>query len=231
MKIEIKKDYRDNKELRDSFNVLAEKVFGLSFEVWYQNGYWKDNYNPYSMIVDGKVVANDNVLEFYPKFGFRIETEYQYSKEISNSEPETVVKVPMNNKQDWDKLKYVIDNSQAFYGFDMVDNSDLDMFYLSQFMKDCVYYVKEIDAYIVAEIDDGEVLIYDIFANKKVDIEDVIRSFGSNVKKAVLGFTPDNKETFDCNVLHEEDTTLFVKGDVFNNFEEMHLMFTPISHA
>ena len=55
------KDYRDNKELRDSFNELAEKVFGLNFENWYQNGFWKDNYNPYSIVVDGKVVANISV--------------------------------------------------------------------------------------------------------------------------------------------------------------------------
>src|SRR5574344_952706 len=61
MSIEIRKNYRDDKQLRDSFNELSEKTFGLSFENWYQNGYWKDNYNPYSVIVDGKVVANVSV--------------------------------------------------------------------------------------------------------------------------------------------------------------------------
>lgn len=59
--MQLVKDYRDHKELRDSFNELAEKVFGLNFENWYQNGFWKDNYNPYSIVVDGKVVANVSV--------------------------------------------------------------------------------------------------------------------------------------------------------------------------
>ena len=36
---EIVKHYRDNKALRDSFNALAEKTFGLNFEGWYQNGF------------------------------------------------------------------------------------------------------------------------------------------------------------------------------------------------
>ena len=57
----IEKNYRDNAALRESFNKLAEKVFGLSFENWYQNGFWKDNYIPYSAVIDGEVVANVSV--------------------------------------------------------------------------------------------------------------------------------------------------------------------------
>ena len=59
--MEIKHNYRDDEKLRNSFNELAGKVFGLSFEGWYQNGFWKDNYAPYSVIQDGKVVANVSV--------------------------------------------------------------------------------------------------------------------------------------------------------------------------
>ena len=57
----IEINYRDNDALRASFNELAGKVFGLSFENWYQNGFWKDNYIPYSVVIDGKVVANVSV--------------------------------------------------------------------------------------------------------------------------------------------------------------------------
>ena len=59
--MEIRHAYRDSKELRDSFNELADKVFGLNFEGWYQNGFWKDAYDPYSVIEDGKVVSNISV--------------------------------------------------------------------------------------------------------------------------------------------------------------------------
>ena len=57
----IEKNYRENDALRKSFNNLAEQIFGLTFENWYQNGFWKDDYIPYSVIVDGKVVANVSV--------------------------------------------------------------------------------------------------------------------------------------------------------------------------
>lgn len=55
------KDYRDNEELRKSFNQLATNTFGIEFESWYQNGYWTEKYRPYSYIVNGKVVANVSV--------------------------------------------------------------------------------------------------------------------------------------------------------------------------
>lgn len=59
--IEVIKNYRNNDALRRSFNELAGKTFGLNFEDWYQNGFWGDNYNPYSVVKDGKVVANVSV--------------------------------------------------------------------------------------------------------------------------------------------------------------------------
>ncbi len=57
----IVKDYRNDDKLRQSFNELAGNVFGLNFEYWYQSGFWGDNYNPYSIVMDDKVVANVSV--------------------------------------------------------------------------------------------------------------------------------------------------------------------------
>ena len=56
--MEILKHYRENASLRCSFNALAEATFGLNFENWYQMGYWTDNYDPHSIWLDGKIVAN-----------------------------------------------------------------------------------------------------------------------------------------------------------------------------
>ena len=57
----LEKNYRNNDTLRKSFNELAQKTFGFDFEDWYQNGFWGDNYNPYSIVIDGKVVSNVSV--------------------------------------------------------------------------------------------------------------------------------------------------------------------------
>lgn len=289
LKIEILKNYREDKALRDSMNELTRKTFKFSFDHWYQSGYWNDKYNPYSVFMDGKIVANvsvnqmnmmvngekkhfiqlgtvmtdpdyrgrgyireimkeidhdyegkcdgiylfanDSVLDFYPKFGFHPEHEYQYSRSVKNTEPRTVVNVPMQEKSEWDKMKNIIDRSQAFYGFDMVDNSDLCMFYLSQSMKKNVYYAEQLKAYIVAEEENHELIIHDIFAERKVSIADVVKAFGPDIEHVTLEFVPDYKEDYDCNILQEKDCTLFVKGKGLEDFSKKHLIFTSISHA
>lgn len=52
---------RDDEKIRVSFNALAEKTFGLTFEPWYKSGYWPDNYIPYALVLNGAVVANASV--------------------------------------------------------------------------------------------------------------------------------------------------------------------------
>lgn len=68
---DIRKNYRDDPALRASFNELAESVFGLNFENWYRNGFWKDNYIPYSVVENGSVVANVSVNRTDMYFGGR----------------------------------------------------------------------------------------------------------------------------------------------------------------
>lgn len=55
------KNYQTNKELRKSFNDLADLTFGINFEKWYEKGYWTERYEPHSYIIDGKVIANVSV--------------------------------------------------------------------------------------------------------------------------------------------------------------------------
>lgn len=287
MSLSIEKNYRDDKALRASFNRLAEKTFGLNFENWYQNGFWKDNYIPYSVVGDGEVVSNvsvnacnmnykgkevkliqlgtimtdvdhrgkgyarilmeevmkdyegkvdgiylwgnDSVLDFYPKFGFKVEKEYQYSKEVNLSGECTAEPVPMNDKKDFDKMVEILVTRSQNSNMYMVGNTGLYMFYLSQFMTENVFYIKECDSYVVAELEDDTLILHTIIGEGEIDA--VIKSFGSQVKKVVLCFTPKNSQGFEKSELHEEDTTFFAKGRFFEKNRGDEYMFQAITHA
>ena len=54
-------DIRESRQLRKSFNLLANNTFGLNFESWYQNGYWSNNYIPYVLINGDEIVSNVSV--------------------------------------------------------------------------------------------------------------------------------------------------------------------------
>ena len=204
---EIIKNYRDNTTLRRSFNALAEETFGLNFEDWYQNGFWKDNYNPYSVVLDGQVAANvsvnrtdmlmngqrrhvlqlgtvmteekyrnrgmiraimaeiekdhsdadgvylfanDEAVDFYPKFGFRKETECLYTKAVHQTGKCAMEQISMKGPEDWAVLAKAMEENMFRGACDMVDNPGLIFFYVSQFMQECVFYSKELDAYVIA---------------------------------------------------------------------------------
>lgn len=61
MRFALKTNIRDNCKLRKSFIELAIKTFDLSFEEWYQSGYWTDNYIPYAILDGEKIIANASV--------------------------------------------------------------------------------------------------------------------------------------------------------------------------
>lgn len=287
--MEIIKNYQNNRMLRDSFNDLAQKTFGLSFEDWYQNGYWKDKYIPYSVIEEGKIIANvsvnlmnmlwngsivhfiqlgtvmtdeayrnqgmirkimeqietdyaeadgiylfanDSVLDFYPKFGYRKVPEYQYATTTLNITGGARVKpLSMKNQQEWNVLEKAIRENQFHGQFDMAENMELFMFYVTKFMQESVYYDELLNAYSIAEVEQDEVLIHAVFSEQQVDLNDVISAFGNPIKKVTLGFTPKETAGYVWEEVQEEDTTLFVKGRVFDDFAEKRIMFPTLSHA
>lgn len=61
MKYKFIKQLKNNSILRSSFFELAKNTFGLSFENWYEQGFWTDKYIPYSIIDGDKVISNASV--------------------------------------------------------------------------------------------------------------------------------------------------------------------------
>lgn len=286
--MEIIKNYRHNAALRHSFNALAEKTFGLNFEGWYQNGFWGDNYNPYSIVIDGKVVANvslnrtdmviggevkrlyqlgtvmtderyrnrgyiraimaeigkdtadadgvylfanDEVLEFYPKFGFIPGEESLYTREVHQNSPCTMEKICMDTPEQWAVLGDAMASSVFPEGCRMVHNPGLIFFYVSQFMQDCVYHCEALDAWAIAEMEEGNLLLHNVFSPNPIALDSVIAGFGSGITRVTLGFAPDTEEGWTVSDYHEEDCSFFVKGDIFRDFAARKLRIPSLSHA
>lgn len=286
--MEIVKHYRDIEPLRRSFNALAEETFGLNFEFWYQMGYWGDDYEPYSVVLDGAVVANvslnrtdmviggqrkrlyqlgtvmtaegcrrrgyiraimaeiekdtvdadgvylfanDSVLQFYPKFGFTPGKEYAYSKSLSQTGACRMKPVSMKVPGNREKLRRAMEESAFPYACRMVGNPGLIFFYAAQFLSGCVYYDEALDAWAIGELENGGLLLHNVFSPRAVSLGEVLEAFGGGVKTVTLGFAPADPEGFDCAEWKEEDTTFFVKGVAFRDFAERKLRIPSLSHA
>ena len=72
------KDFKNKPEIRASFNELTQAVFQFDIENWYLDGYWNDNYIPYSLLYKNKVISNVSVN----KMEFIIENEKKVAVQI-----------------------------------------------------------------------------------------------------------------------------------------------------
>lgn len=155
--------------------------------------------------------ANDSVLDYYPKFGFRAVKEYRYRLAVDGGE-KAVRPVPMETPEDWGKfLAGTVDRPSV--GLLQLETPGLLMFYLSQWMKDSVFYLPDLDAYVIAERDGDTLTLFDVYAGCAVKLPDVCRSFGPEVRRAEFAFTPRDAGGLEEYEYHEKDTTLFILGE------------------
>lgn len=59
--LQLVENYKDNSQLRLSFNNLALQTFGIDFEKWYEHGFWNERYVCYSFVDNGEIVANASI--------------------------------------------------------------------------------------------------------------------------------------------------------------------------
>ena len=83
--------------------------------------------------------------------------------------------------------------------------------------------------YAIAEMEGDTLILHTIIGNGAVD--EVIRAFGSQVKKVILCFTPKDTGGFEKSELYEENTTFFVQGKFFENSCDDEYMMQAITHA
>lgn len=175
--------------------------------------------------------GGDNVLSFYPKFGFVPGEEYIYTRAAENQGGCRMERIAMDGPAGWDRLSKAMAESRFETACTMADNPGLIFFYASQFLSGCVYHDPKLDAFAIAEIEDGEMLLHSVFAPEGVSLEDVIAAFGGEIKRVTLGFAPADPAGYSCAPYHEEDCTFFVMGRAFDDFGEKRLRIPSLSHA
>lgn len=283
------KDVMEDAGRRTSFNELAIKVFGLSFETWYRQGFWSDRYIPYTLFHGDQAVANvsvnkmevrykgkirnyiqlgtvmtdssyrkkglsryileevlrdweascdsmflfanNNVLDFYPKFGFEKELQYQFAMNAIGL-CNMWRKLDVNHIPDQELLMRCYRKANPFSRIQVVNHYGLLMFYAMSAMKDCIYYSLQYDAVVIAVQKEGTLDCYDVFCHKEVNVIEMLTSMADiGTRRILLEFTPEDTENFDITPLDGNETTLFVLKGKENIFKDEKMLFPSISHT
>lgn len=185
--------------------------------------------------VDGiYLFGNDGVLDYYPKFGFVPSKEYEYYMLYEKEEAVVAYALERANMEDAEQVRRLDDAimagsvNDAFY---MSENLDLYHFWLDAEHPESIYYIPQVEAYVIAAIEDDRLMVYQVFGKQKVDIRRLSKAFAGNFSEVVLGYTPVHREEFCVRVHKEEDCTLFILGDDLKCVSKEQMMFPLLSHA
>lgn len=174
--------------------------------------------------------ANNTVLNFYPKFGFKPVNEYQHSTLYKKRDTANIIKkLNIGNQSEKDILLRLISNHIPISKISMVDNLSLIMFYCCSFMSDNIFYIPDLDIAVVAEYEDDTLYLQDVFSLHEFKLENIINILIDRDMKVVLGFTPLLSGKFNCKIHDNSNDILFVKSSSDFNLDKCR--FPVLSHA
>lgn len=149
--------------------------------------------------------ANDNVLDFYTKFGFEIRPEYRYGKYIGMDKDKLdkdkldkdkldkdefvnaaleiekencrFIKLNLADSNHQNILLDIVANNKLKSDFMSDSNPFLVMFYSLNFMSEYFYYSEKYNAVFVAELSEEETIIYGVYSKSEVEMERLIDTY------------------------------------------------------
>ncbi len=193
----------------------------------------------YTGKVDGiYLFANDSVLDFYPKFGFKERKEFVYRLRIesndwidnSHESVSSLQKIDGKDIVQREALLSAAKQSIPNESFSM-DNFGLLAFYLIGPLSDDIYYLPSLDTYVIASIENDVLFLHHIIASEQINPKDIVPYFGNRIKTLELGFTPFYTSDYEISTYHEDDCTLFTLGEDLESVETLKLRFPILSHS
>ncbi len=180
--------------------------------------------------------ANLDAVDFYDKCGFSKETEYRYSvkDEFCMGKSAGEIFMPVNTTDEQMKQKYMdmVRRSAGNSSLEHLNKFGLQMFYTADMEN--VYYAKDMDCFIVAEMEENTLLLQSIICENHVTLLDVLQRVRGEYHKCQLGFTPALKDMDIC-VAEQydgaDDYRLFYLGEQLKSIENEKLYFPELSHA
>ncbi len=271
----VYENYKNDDRLRQKFNGFVQTVFpGADFETWYQKGFWLDNYIPFSIIMDDKIVsnvsitrmniiidhtelrgiqfgtvgtipeyrkkglsrylmqyvlskveksadflflfANEDVLDFYPKFGFDKYSEiiFKLEHEIPKADY-SARKLDIDSMEDFDIIKRLIGERLTLSKiFGAHDYGFITFWHILNLFPKNLYYLEDEDAILIISKRNGCLHIYDVIYSREIDINTAISKVieGDEIEAIRYYFSPDQLHFKYDSVAEDIDSPLFVRG-------------------
>jgi len=156
--------------------------------------------------------ANDSVVDFYPRFGFRQEQTYKPTIVTAINNYVQAMPLSPDDVSFQDVLKNRASHSTVF---DCLNADSIQMFHYLKDYEDAIYKLPKCGAIIVAHQADAHLFIADVIAKKPVTFEQIKSELPfTGVEMIEFGFCPDwldVKPTWE--LVSMSDVMFFVKSE------------------
>ena len=176
--------------------------------------------------------ANKNVLNFYPKFGFKLRNETSYTlpideKSIKNCK---IRSLDISNKNDLDTILKLEENRKPVSKQLGIKNSrHILMFYLVNVFGNDIYYIEDEAVIVIYTIEGDTLHLFDVISTEEFNLKRIVNKIAINgISRVVFHFMPDLKEE-SLIVVPEHSNYRFVRLSSYDLPEE--LLFPKISQT
>ncbi|WP_342042228.1 GNAT family N-acetyltransferase [Bacillus sp. OTU2372] len=164
--------------------------------------------------------ANQTVLDFYPKFGFKPVNEYQYSMQFTPSQADVsaIRKLNGHNPEDLHFIYgFAAERLPVSKLFGTENTQGVLMFYCMHVFNNDVYYLEREDVIVIYKKDENKIDIFDIIFKKEINIQDILSKITDRqINKIVFHYTPDYEGINTDSNLFNGKEVLFVRASSNN---------------
>lgn len=166
--------------------------------------------------------ANQSVLNFYPKFGFKSVNEYQFSMDFLSGKSDRAGIRKLNGKNAEDIhfiYRFATERVPVSDLFGTENSQGILMFYCLYVFYNDIYYLEQEDVIVIYKREDKQIDIFDIISKKEININDILTKITyGDTKKIVFYFTPDYKGIHTTSEIYNESGAFFVRTNGYNHF-------------
>lgn len=162
----------------------------------------------YGEDADYYLFANDTVLDFYPKFGFRRKPEFYFAASGGTGE---AAALPVSLQTPEERAAF-LEEARGLHNPNRLtmENDGIRQFHLSGPMKESAWRLPD-GTLAVAQPEEGVLHVQEVFTRGGDDMRPLCAAFGGTVREVRFPFPPCGVEAHKREIRGGEDT-LFVRG-------------------
>lgn len=140
--------------------------------------------------------ANESVLDFYPKFGFKPVEEHLFSINYTakkSPEPANIRKLNVTNAEDLRLIhRFASERLPVSQHFATHHAQGIFMFYCLNVFSDDIYYLENENVIVIYQKEDNRIELFDIVSLNEMNMNDILDKIADDdTEKIAFHFTPD----------------------------------------